>query len=82
MDSLPPNETREIHPMTARKAFATLALCVLVGLLLTPLTGCGIFEKLGVETPEREEELPKVTKTQMGVALGSFVVMIIVLKYL
>jgi hypothetical protein len=69
--------------MNTRKAITIIVFCMVVGLLLTSPTGCGGgFEGLGVQKVTRENELPGVTSTQIGIAIGSFVVMIFVVKFL
>jgi hypothetical protein len=76
-------QNREKYPMNTRKAITIIVFCMVVGLLLTSPTGCGGgMEGLGVQKVTREEELPGVTPVQIGIAVGSFVVMIFVVKFL
>jgi hypothetical protein len=67
--------------MTTARVLAVVALCLLMGLLLASPTDVANAQ-FGLETPERDVPLEEVTKTQMAIAAGSFIVMIIVVKFL
>ena len=67
--------------MTTKKVCLIIALCMLMGLWLTAPTDVA-HAQFGLETPERDEELPPVTKVQIALGIGSCFVMIIVVKYL